>query len=98
MGTKARGVQPVEAGAESAPHWSDDPLGFLIAPVTHEEFFTRYYEQAPLLTARGRPDLYAGMLTLEMLDAFINSADLRQGMLDLANQASRVEANSYINE
>jgi bifunctional lysine-specific demethylase and histidyl-hydroxylase NO66 len=98
MATKSRDMKPVHEGADGVPHWSHDPLGFLIAPVTQDEFFARYYEQAPLLTARGMPDLYAGMLTLEMLDSFINSADLRQGMLDLANQANRVDANSYINE
>jgi ribosomal protein L16 Arg81 hydroxylase len=98
MATRTSDTKPVQQGAEGVPHWSDDPLGFLIAPVTSEEFFARYFEQAPLLTARGKPDIYADMLTVEALDSFINSADLRQGMLDLANQANRIEASSYINE
>ena len=98
MATKSREAKAVHKDAQDVPHWAQDPLGFLIAPVTAEEFFERYYEQAPLLTARGRPDLYADMLTLEMLDSFINSADLRQGMLDLANQANRIDANSYLSE
>ena len=98
MASKAIEVQPVPPGGGEAPHWMDDPLGFLIAPVTGEDFFERYYEKAPLLSARGQPRRYADMLTLEMLDSFINSADLRQGMLDLADQANRIDASSYINE
>lgn len=82
------------AGAE--PAWIGDPLGFLVAPVTRDEFFDHYFERAPLLSARNEPERYAGMLTLQALDAFIDSADLRQGMLDLANQREQVQHNSYV--
>ena len=37
MATRERDATPVQQGAESAPHWSHDPLGFLIAPVTAED-------------------------------------------------------------
>lgn len=84
------------AGAD--PAWLDDPLGFLIAPLSPQDFFDTHYEQAPLLSARNQPDRYADLLTLEALDAFIDSADLRQGMLELANNQNRIEPSSYVNE
>lgn len=93
MATQAAGQRPA-----TEPGWAEDPLGFLIAPLSRDEFFARYYESAPLLTARNQPERYADMLTLEMLDSFINSADLRQGMLDLANQKNRINASDYIND
>lgn len=83
--------------AASEPGWAEDPLSFLIAPLSRDEFFARFYERAPLLTARNQPERYADMLTLEALDHFINSADLRQGMLDLASQQSSISPNDYIN-
>jgi bifunctional lysine-specific demethylase and histidyl-hydroxylase NO66 len=91
-------VQQVRLVEQSHPSWVDDPLGFLIAPMSREEFFERYYEQAPLLSARNEPQRYADMLTLDMLDAFIDSADLRDGMLDLANHQNRIPKDAYVNE
>lgn len=81
--------------AGASPAWIDDPLGFLMAPVTREAFFEHYYERAPLRSIRDEPARYADMLTLEALDAFIDSADLRQGMLELAKQPDRIDASTY---
>ena len=80
------------------PQWVSDPLGFLVGPVTRDEFFENYYEKAPLLSARNEPERYSDMLTLEALDAFIDSADLRQGMLDLASQQNRIDPSSFLTE
>jgi bifunctional lysine-specific demethylase and histidyl-hydroxylase NO66 len=82
---RRRSVHPVPLG------WADDPLGFLVAPITRDEFFRDYYEQKPLLSARNEPLRYADMLTLEALDAFVDSADLRDGMIDLASQQNRID-------
>ena len=84
--------------SSSEPAWLDDPLGFLVSPVTREQFFADYYEKRPLLSARSEPDRYADMLTLDALDAFVDSADLRSGMLDLASQQNRIEPNSFVTE
>lgn len=74
-----------------APDWRRDPLGFLIAPLSPDAFFRDYYEQRPLLTARAEPLRYADMLTLDALDHFFDSADLRDGMVDLASQQVRID-------
>ena len=81
-----------------SPRWEEDALGFLIAPVTREQFLADYYERDALLTQRGEPDRYADLLTLDALDHFIASADLREGMLDLTSQKSRIARDTYIND
>jgi hypothetical protein len=88
------------AGGKGQAHGDEaseeDPLGFLIAPVTPAHFFENYYERAPLLSARQEPLRYAHLLTLEALDSFIDGADLRQGMLDLASQRDRIQPGSFV--
>ena len=81
-----------------SPRWEEDALGFLIAPETRESFLETYYERDALLTARGEPRRYADLLTLETLDHFIASADLREGMIDLTHHKHRIERDSYVDE
>lgn len=79
-----------------SPRWTEDALGFLIAPHGRDAFFQHHYERAPLLSLRGEPDRYAELLTLESLDRFIASADLREGMLDLTSHHDRLTRDSYV--
>jgi len=87
-----------KAAAAPSPSWETDALGFLIAPVTPEEFLGRYYEREALINIRGEPERYADLLTLDILDHFINSADLREGMIDLTSQKKRMSRDDYIDE
>ena len=89
--SKLRAVTP-------SPRWEEDALGFLIAPVTRDEFLEQYYERDALVTARGEPRRYADLLTIETLDHFIASADLRDGMIDLTSQKHRITRESYIDD
>ncbi|HMG47475.1 MAG TPA: cupin domain-containing protein [Allosphingosinicella sp.] len=86
------------AAAGPSPSWEEDALGFLIAPVTPETFLGRYYEREALVNIRGEPERYADLLTLEILDHFINSADLREGMIDLTSQKKRMSRDDYVEE
>ena len=88
----------IQSIGQGVGNWSEDPLGFLISPVTPAVFFERYYELAPLLGKRSDPTRYADLLTLEALDTFIDGADLREGMLELANRHNPVPASAYINQ
>jgi len=88
-------AQATKQGA-SSPGWEEDALGFLIAPVTPQEFLDRYYEREALITLRGEADRYADLLTLDSLDRFIASADLREGMVDLTNHRNRIERDDYV--
>ncbi len=85
-----------EAG--ESPRWEEDALGFLIAPVSKEEFLENHYEKKPLINIRNEPDRYADLLTLDIVDHFINSADLREGLVDLTNHRNRIERTDYIDE
>jgi lysine-specific demethylase/histidyl-hydroxylase NO66 len=84
--------------AGASPSWEEDALGFLIAPVSAEDFLGRYYEREQLISARGELDRYADLLTLEALDHFINSADLREGMIDLTNHKNPIQRDAYVDE
>ena len=98
MGT-SRGSKLKAVGSPApSPRWEEDALGFLIAPVGREEFLERHYERGPLITKRGEPDRYADLLTLDSLDHFIASADLRDGMVDVVNHKNRIARESYIDE
>jgi hypothetical protein len=85
-----------EAG--HGPTWQDDALGFLISPVGRDAFLADIYEQKELLNLRNEPHRYADLLTLESLDQFIAGADLREGMLDLANKHNRINREAYVDE
>lgn len=87
-----------EGAPASPPSWREDSLGFLMAPVGRPEFLERFYEQAPLLNARGEPERFAELLTLDMLDEFIASADLREGMIELTNKKDPLTRDDYVLE
>jgi lysine-specific demethylase/histidyl-hydroxylase NO66 len=100
MAKTASGTAKLKAvgGAAPSPRWEEDALGFLIAPVTRDEFLDRHYEREALINIRNEPERYAELLTLAALDQFIASADLREGMVDLTNHKNRISRDSYIDE
>ncbi|MGQ0558170.1 MAG: cupin domain-containing protein [Sphingosinicella sp.] len=89
-------LRAVEAGVVPSPRWEQDALGFLISPVTPAAFLKNHYEHEPLINIRGETERYADLLTLETLDQFIASADLREGMIDLTSQKERIARDSYV--
>ena len=97
MGSASVGKSKLRAVTPS-PRWEEDALGFLIAPVTRDEFLEQHYERDALITARGEPRRYADLLTIETLDHFIASADLRDGMIDLTSQKHRITRESFIDD
>ncbi|MGQ0661007.1 cupin domain-containing protein [Sphingosinicella sp.] len=97
MATRKQALKAVDADGHN-PSWEEDALGFLIAPVAREEFLASIYEQKELLNLRHEPDRYADLLTLDSLDQFIASADLREGMLDLSNKHNRITREAYLDE
>ena len=49
-------------------------LDSLLAPITVEEFFTGYWEKAPLVVAWSEPDWYAALLGVSDIDFIVSSA------------------------
>jgi len=82
--------------SEPAIGASDDPLAFLVAPVPPEAFLERHYERAPLVSAGSDPGRFASLLSLEMVDRFIDTADLRQDMVALVRSGRIVDAARYV--
>ena len=98
MSRSALETRKQAAGEAPSPRWEEDALGFLIAPVTGEEFLDRVYEREALINIRNEPQRYADLLTLQSLDHFIASADLREGMVDLTSQKNPVSRDSFVND
>ena len=82
----------------ASPRWEEDALGFLIAPVGRKAFFADHYEKKALTNIRSEPERYGDLLTLEALDQFIASADLREGMVDLTNHRNRIARETYVDD
>ena len=82
---------------DSAPGWAENPIAFLIGADASGRFFDTHYEQAPLLARHGDPTRFADLLSVEQVDAFLNGADLRRGMVDLAGDAAPPPGD-YVND
>jgi ribosomal protein L16 Arg81 hydroxylase len=96
--TVAKSKLKAVGGEPDSPRWEEDALGFLVAPASQQTFLDDYYEAKPLVNVRGEPDRYADLLTLDMLDHFIASADLREGMIEVTNRKNRISPDSYVDD
>jgi ribosomal protein L16 Arg81 hydroxylase len=56
----------------------------LIDPVGEDIFLREYWEQKPLVIARGKPDYYAGVLSLADIDAIVGFRQLKYSQLKIA--------------
>ncbi len=86
-------------GLRHAPRGADqieDPLRWLVAPVTTACFFDDHYGGAPLLCMRHDPQRFVALLTLRQLDTFLDTADLRQGMVGLARAGRMIEESRFV--
>jgi bifunctional lysine-specific demethylase and histidyl-hydroxylase NO66 len=76
--------------------WLADPLRFLLDPMSPADFVRDHYEQSRALISRQEPERYCDLLSIEAIDAFIDGADIRSGMLDLVRSTGRIAADRYI--
>ena len=56
----------------------------LLGPVDREAFFATHWERRPLVVRRGRPEHYAGLLTLEDVDRLLFAQEQRYPSVRLA--------------
>ncbi len=68
----------------------------LIAPVPAEHFFAEHYEQRPLRIARGQPDFYGGLLTLDRLDRYLMSGVARYPDVVMVQHETDVPSADYV--
>jgi lysine-specific demethylase/histidyl-hydroxylase NO66 len=82
--------------AAAATEWREGALAFLVSPVPVETFLAQHYEREPLVSIHDDPQRFAALLTLARLDRFIAEADLRAGMVELANHHRPVSRDAYV--
>ena len=73
-------------------------LADLLAPLGTDRFLAEYYERQPLVACAKDPERFAGLLSVDAIDAFLASADVREGMVQLSNHHAPVDAGTYIDE
>jgi ribosomal protein L16 Arg81 hydroxylase len=56
----------------------------MIAPVGADTFLREYWEQQPLVIARGKPDYYAGILSMADIDPIVGFRQLKYAQLKIA--------------
>lgn len=84
------------AGQAPARPWAADALSWLIGPITHQEFFDRYYEREALIVPRDEPTRFAPLLSIAHLDSLIASADLRANTIDLADASRELDRAAWV--
>lgn len=84
------------AGAAPARPWADDPLAWLIGREAAAGFLERTYERAPLVVRRDDPGRFRELLSVAAIDRLISGADLREGMVDLADASRSVDRSRYV--
>lgn len=83
------------AGSAPARPWASDALSWLIGPISHAEFFGRYYEREPIIVLRDEPDRFAPLLSIAHIDGLIASADLRSSTIDLADASRELSREAW---
>src|SRR6185369_3067633 len=83
--------------SKGAYPWSD-VLDYMIGPMSKTEFLDRYYEREHLIVHRDDPGRYSPLLSVVEIDAFLTAADLRAGMVDLADASRQLRREQYVND
>ncbi len=76
---------------------TDDPfsLAELLTPIDKDEFLATSWERRPLVVARGRPDYYAGVLTLDDVDQLLFTRELHYPAVRLAKVGASFSPASF---
>ena len=91
-------VQTKGAGFAPARPWASDALGWLIGPISHSEFFERYYEREALIIPREEPGRFSPLLSIAHIDGLIAASDLRANMIDLADASRELNREQWVME
>ena len=77
------------------PEWIDDPLKFIIAPTTAEEFFTSVYEKTDLTCLRGTPERFSSLLSTRKLDSLLSTIEFSSASLSMARTEPPISKSFY---
>jgi ribosomal protein L16 Arg81 hydroxylase len=73
-------------------HWN---LARLLSPVATTDFFRDHWERAPLVVRRGDPTYYAGLLTRDDLDAYLNGRNVNHPAVSVTNAQQKLGPADY---
>ena len=77
------------------PEWIDDPLKFIIAPTTAEEFFTSVYEKTDLTCLRDMPKRFSSLLSTRKLDSLLSTIEFSSASLSMARTEPPISKSFY---
>ena len=77
------------------PKWIEDPLKFIIAPTTVEEFFASIYEKADLTCLRDTPERFSSLLSTRKLDSLLSSIEFSSKSLSMARTEPPISKSFY---
>lgn len=76
--------------------WLEDSLGYLIGAERTGDFFEKIYEREPLVVVHDDATRFDGLLSIDDVDRIVTGTDLRDGQLDLANAARRMNKSEFV--
>jgi ribosomal protein L16 Arg81 hydroxylase len=71
-------------------------LGYLISPLSADEFIADTWERSHVLIKRGEPAYYAGLLSFDDVDQILATSDLRHANMRVVRQGQEVPINTLI--
>lgn len=71
------------------------PFSWLIAPISVEQFFSEFHERRTLLVHRDCPDYYGNLLSIDLLDDFLNAASPTRGRVSLVDARREISPREY---
>ena len=77
------------------PEWIDDPLKFIIAPTTTEEFFTSVYEKTNLTCLRDTTERFSSLLSTRKLDSLLSTKEFSSASLSMARAEPPISKSFY---
>jgi len=77
------------------PEWIDDPLKFIIAPTTAEEFFTSVYEKTNLTCLRDTTERFSSLLSTRKLDSLLSTKEFSSASLSMARAEPPISKSFY---
>lgn len=79
----------------SDQQWMHDVIGYLLDPMSAEEFFRDYHEKKAFVAHRNDPERYRSLLSIQRIDDLISSTDFHAGSLDMARSEPPISRSDY---
>ncbi|QLC22954.1 hypothetical protein HFP51_12620 [Parasphingopyxis sp. CP4] len=77
------------------PTVAADALTRVLDPIDPSDFFTEVFEERHHLIARGEPDRYSDLVSVDVLDAFIADGQLFDGQIDATRAEPRITRDAF---